>query len=81
MKPVDQRHLLKAEVFSFFTSQAGQVFISWRGKPVKTLAGPAAQKFLQQISGLDEYALQLALARVTGNFKRGNEKLSKRRDV
>ncbi len=80
MKPVDQRRVLETEIFSFFVSQEGKVFISWCGKPVKTLAGPAAQKLLQQISGLDEYAVQLALARVTGNFKRGNEKLSKRRD-
>lgn len=33
----------------------------------------AAQSFLQRVSRLDAVGQQLAMARVTGNFKRGNE--------
>lgn len=74
MTKVDKRRVLDDEVFSFFASQGGKVFISWRGKLVKTLHGLAAQKFLGQVASLDHHAAQLLMAKLTGNFKRGNEK-------
>lgn len=75
--PTDQRGALSEEVFSWSASRDGKVFISWRGKLVTTLQGKPASKFLARIAGLDEHAAQLLLARVTGNFKRGNEGSSK----
>jgi hypothetical protein len=41
---------------------------------VKSLAGEAAQKFLKQIEGLEGKDAQLVMAKVTGNFKHGNER-------
>lgn len=60
--------------FSFRTSKDGQVFISWHGREVTVLRGEAARKFLARIAGADREAAQQLMARVTGNFKRGNER-------
>jgi hypothetical protein len=60
--------------FSWASTKDGRVRVSWRGKVVTTLAGEAATRFLEQVKHADEQAEQLFLARVTGNFKRGNER-------
>ena len=39
-----------------------------------TLKGPQAHKFLAKIADLDGEEAQLAMAKLTGNFKRGNER-------
>jgi len=74
MKPVDQRHILDENVFTSFASKEGKVFIHYRGKLVKSLKGQAARDFLNKISALDAHDAQLAMAKITGNFKRGNER-------
>jgi hypothetical protein len=51
-----------------------KVFIHWRGKQVRTLAGPAAEKFIAQVGKASAGQAQLLMARLTGNFKRGNER-------
>jgi hypothetical protein len=38
------------------------------------LKGNSAQKFLQDVIGANEREAQLLMARITGNFKRGNER-------
>jgi hypothetical protein len=50
------------------------VFISWRGRPVLVLKGDQARSFLERVAHLDDAGRQLAMARATGNFKRGNER-------
>ena len=50
-----------------------KVLISWQGRIVKTLAGDDAARFRVDLTDLDDDAVQLLLARITGNFKRGNE--------
>jgi hypothetical protein len=60
--------------FSWQATKDGRVRISWRGRVVTTLAGTPAVRFLREVEGADEEAEQLLLARVTGNFKRGNER-------
>ena len=61
---------------SEFSYRAGRdnVFIAWRGRDVTTLSGKDASRFLGRVEGGDEERAQLEMARVTGNFKRGNEK-------
>ena len=61
--------------FAWASTKDGRVRISWRGKVVTTLAAGRAARFLEQVEGADEEAEQLLMARVTGNFKRGNERL------
>jgi hypothetical protein len=61
--------------FTWQATKDGRVRISWRGRVVTTLAGSRAARFLREVesaSGEDE--AQLLMARVTGNFKRGNER-------
>ena len=57
--------------FSYRSSKAGDVFISWSGRVVTTLRGEDARRFLRRAETEDEQAL---MQRATGNFKRGNER-------
>lgn len=74
MDSVDKRNVLANEIFTYQISKEKKVFISWSGKLVKVLKGDDAQKFLSKILGLDDQGVQLVMAKVTGNFKRGNER-------
>ena len=60
--------------FAWQATKDGRVRIAWRGRVVTTLTGAPAARFLREIDGADEEAQQLLMARVTGNFKRGNER-------
>jgi hypothetical protein len=68
------------EDFSYQKTKDDKVLISWRHKSVVTLKGHKAQSFLAQTNDADEEELQLLMARVTGNFKRGNERHAKRKN-
>lgn len=72
--PEDARGELLDGRFDYRTQKDGRVVVTWYGRAVTTLAGKDAQKFLSRIAGLEEHAAQLVMARVTGNFRRGNEK-------
>ncbi len=74
MSEIDQRGRLDEEVFSFRAAKDGRVFLFWLGKQVKILKGREAQDFLQKIAGLEGKEAQLIMAKITGNFKRGNER-------
>ncbi len=74
MDNVDKRNRFNEEVFSYRATKDGKVFLYWYGKQVKTLKGSAAQDFLEDVVDLDQREAQLVMARVTGNFKRGNER-------
>ena len=65
---------LEDHPFTLREGKDGRIHISWRGQPVATLKGAQAASFRKRIDGLDETRRQLAMAKITGNFKRGNEK-------
>jgi hypothetical protein len=67
---------LADQPFSYRISKDDKVFIDYNGKHVFTLSGSRARKFVAELGGMGETEIQLTLAKVTGNFKRGNEKLS-----
>ncbi len=77
MSEVDKRNRLDEEVFSYRAMKDGKVFLYWYGKQVKILKGKEAEEFSAKIAGLNHKAAQLVMAKITGNFKRGNEKLGK----
>jgi spore coat protein CotF len=77
MTDKDNRNKLENEFFEYQVTKDNKVLIYWYNKLVVTLAGKRATKFLRQIEGLDGVEAQLILARFTGNFKRGNERLGK----
>lgn len=72
--PTDARGELEDGRFDYRAQKDGRVVISWYGRPVTTLAGQDAHKFLARVEGLGEHDAQLLMARLTGNFKRGNER-------
>jgi len=65
---------LKENSFSFQSVRDQKVIIYWENRLIKILSGKDAEKFLRRIEGKKDPEIQLALAKVTGNFKRGNEK-------
>ena len=65
------------EVFSFRENADGVVSIRFHGRPVTTLRGKAAARFLTRVAASDAAGAQLEMAKATGNFKRGNERVAK----
>ncbi len=75
MSNIDKRNRLDEDPFSYWVNKDNTVFLEFHGKQVKILKGKDAEKFLEKINNAeDQKALQLLLAKVTGNFKRGNER-------
>ncbi len=74
MSNIDKRNRFADEVFSYRTNKDNKVFISWQGKQVMILKGKKAEQFLAKITSLEHREAQLVMAKVTGNFKRGNER-------
>lgn len=60
--------------FTFERRKSGDVIIARYGRPVVTLRGRAAEEFQAEAESADADALQQLLARITGNYKRGNER-------
>lgn len=63
--------------FTFRAMKNGEVFVHHRGKLATTLRGEAAADFLADIDGADADEQQQIMARITGNYRRGNERLAK----
>ena len=74
---VDKRGILDEEIFSYRITKDGKVFISYEGKQVTILSSKKADEFARKITNAEGKEAQLIMAKVTGNFKRGNEKLFK----
>jgi hypothetical protein len=62
--------------FSYRQSKNGDVSIDRRGRSVTTLRGKAAIDFIDEVEGLESNEQQQLMARATGNYKRGNERLA-----
>lgn len=73
-KPEDKRNRFADEVFTYRLLKDGRVFIYWYGKQVRILKGKQAKKFLAKVEGVGDRDAQLIMAKITGNFKRGNER-------
>jgi hypothetical protein len=74
MGEIDKRNRLDEEVFSYRAAKDGRIMLYWYNKHIKTLAGAEANKFIKKIEGLEGKEAQLLMAKVTGNFKHGNER-------
>ena len=69
---------LADEPFTFLSRADGTIVIRYHDAPVTLLRGKAAERFASRITDADPSAAQQLMARVTGNFKRGNERAGKR---
>ncbi|WP_137789398.1 hypothetical protein [Bacillus sp. E(2018)] len=77
MEHIDKRNRLEEKPFSYRETKGQNVFVDYYGKQVKILRGKEAEKFLHRIRAAEsEMAEQLIMAKITGNFKRGNERQS-----
>ncbi len=63
--------------FVHAVAKNGTVLIRREGRLVTSLRGAKATAFVKKIETLDFTGQQQWMARVTGNYKRGNERLSK----
>jgi hypothetical protein len=73
----DRYDRLDEERFAFRTTRDGRVIISYEGRVVTIVTGKKAKKFIDGLPAMTMHEIQLTLARLTGNFKRGNERRSK----
>lgn len=76
---IDKRNLLDEEPFSYKVMKDNKIFIYWNGKQVSILKGKESEQFLSKIQNKSTKEIQLIMAKITGNFKRGNEKNNKAR--
>lgn len=63
--------------FAFVKRQNGDVEITHHGRIASTLRGEAARSFLGRAEGATHGPVQQLMARITGNYKRGNERTAK----
>ncbi|MGB7859787.1 MAG: hypothetical protein WBM90_04765 [Acidimicrobiia bacterium] len=61
----------KASGFEFRLRKSGDVVITHNGTTATTLRGARAERFLVDVASKDAQEL---MARLTGNYKRGNER-------
>lgn len=66
---------LEDDPFSYDVTKSGLVRISRGGRVVVTVGGARASRLIAELGRDDETDQQL-LARVTGNYRRGNERRS-----
>lgn len=78
MPHIDQRNVLDEEPFDYKVLKDNKVQIYRNNKPVMLLKGTEAFKLLKKVENSDGKQTQLILAKVTGNFKRGNERTAQK---
>ena len=62
--------------FTHRTRKNGDVEVLHHGRVASTLRGRDAQDFEDELAQSNQAQAQQLMARVTGNYKRGNEKLA-----
>ncbi len=63
--------------FGYKETKTGVVQITYKNRIVTTLKGKEAAKFASKASSSNELSQQLLMAKATGYFKHGNEKVPK----
>ncbi|MBJ7994807.1 hypothetical protein [Bacillus mycoides] len=75
MKKTDKRNRLDDMMFHYRVTKNNIVLIEYYRKQIMILKGNDAEKFLNKINRTsNEKEKQLIMAKITGNFKRGNER-------
>jgi len=74
MSPTDS---LADDPFSFQVIKDDKVVIRYKGRSAMTLRGKEGARFLSKIEGQESRQQQLVMAKLTGQFKMGNERLGK----
>jgi hypothetical protein len=66
------------EGFAWVRHKNGEVLISHHGRQATVLRGAKADAFVDDTSGASDADLQELMARLTGNYKHGNERSARR---
>ncbi|MDQ3399000.1 MAG: hypothetical protein M3511_14770 [Deinococcota bacterium] len=66
------------EAFAYTLHKDDVVRVFWEGRCILTLGGARGRKCAADLSAANSEEVQALLARVTGNFKRGNERAGRR---
>lgn len=79
MSGIDKRNRLNEEPFTYQITKKGTVVIYYEGQQIKIVKENEAERLLAKIHKVEDQIkdIQLLLAKITGNFKRGNEKSGK----
>lgn len=62
--------------FSYRRLKTGELEVMHRGRKAATLRGRDAEDFVAEVQGLGIAGEQQLMARITGNYKHGNERLA-----
>jgi hypothetical protein len=75
----DKRNILRDEKpFGYKELKDSKMQITFQGRLIMTIQGKEYSKFLGILERADDYDIQLFLAKITGQFKHGNERKTKR---
>lgn len=74
MNDVDKRNRLREKPFSYRITKGNRTLIYFENRMIKTLNEKETKKLSSKIDELEEFEIQLLLAKLTRNFKRGNER-------
>ncbi len=74
MKETDKRNKLAESPFTYKLTKAEKVILFHNNKQVMVLNEKNGKKFINRIRNKTDFEVQLIVAKLTGNFKRGNEK-------
>lgn len=64
--------------FSYQIGKEGKVLIYYYNKQIKVISGKKSKSLLEKLEWSNEDEEQMILAKITGNFKRGNERNTKK---
>jgi len=67
----------KLNIFSYKITKETKAMIYYNSKLILVYSGKKGENFAKKIKNLSPENQQLMLAKITGNFKRGNEKFAK----
>ena len=68
---------LKDYPFSYKLGKEGKVLIYHYDKQIKVISGKKSKSLIEKLEWSNEDEEQMVLAKITGNFKRGNERKAK----
>lgn len=71
---IDKRNKLIEKPFSYKITNSDKVIIHRNNKQIMIIKGKEAVKLQSKILNKSEQQIQLILAKITGNYKRGNER-------
>ncbi len=76
----DKNDFLKESApFGYREIKDSKIQVTFNGRLIKTLVGREVSKLQRVLDLDDDFKIQLFLAKITGQFKFGNEKVSKNR--